>query len=89
MSVDLMRPSSARMHARYHTHDSQQLMCSYHFVRNHFISLPLHCRSIDWVQDPAAAMTTWGDIADWDVSGVKDFKLAFCQNRNRAGDQSA
>ena len=34
-------------------------------------------------------MTTWGDIADWDVSGVKDFKLAFCQNRNRAGDQSA
>jgi surface protein len=43
----------------------------------------------DWVQnlptDATAAMTKWGDIARWDVSGVKDFSHAFSKHRNEDG----
>ena len=44
--------------------------------------------SWDWVQnlpDTTAATTKWGDIGDWDVSGVKDFSFAFSQHRNEVG----
>ena len=37
------------------------------------------------MQDTASATTKWGDIGDWDVSGVKDFSFAFSLNRNQAG----
>ena len=44
---------------------------------------------IDWVQnlptDTVAATTKWGDIGDWDVSGVSDFSRAFSKDRNLAG----
>ena len=39
----------------------------------------------EWVQDTAAATSTWGDIGDWDVSGVKDFSLAFSKHRDAGG----
>jgi hypothetical protein len=39
----------------------------------------------DYVQDKAAATTKWGDIGDWDTSGVGDFSYAFTQHRNEAG----
>ena len=37
------------------------------------------------MQDTAAATTNWGDIGDWDVSGVKDFSYAFSTSRTQAG----
>ena len=39
----------------------------------------------DWVQNTATATTKWGEIGDWDVSGVKDFGYAFSKHRNNAG----
>ena len=45
--------------------------------------------SWDWVQnlpaDNTAAITKWGNIGDWDVSGVKDFSWAFSMNRDATG----
>ena len=41
--------------------------------------------SWDWVQNSPVATTKWGDLADWDVSGVKDFSYAFSKHRNAAG----
>ena len=41
--------------------------------------------SWEWVQDTAAATGKWGDIGDWDVSGVTDFSYAFSINRNEVG----
>ena len=45
--------------------------------------------SIEWVlnlpTDTIAATTKWGDIGDWDVSGVKDFSFAFYKHRNVGG----
>lgn len=46
---------------------------------------------IGWVQNTASAAnkytaTTWGDLGDWDVSGVKDFSRAFSKDRNEAGE---
>ena len=44
--------------------------------------------SWDWVQqlpDTAAAMSKWGAIGDWDVSGVMDFSYAFSIHRDKAG----
>ena len=37
------------------------------------------------MQDTTAAAAKWGDIGDWDVSGVKDFRYAFSTFRNEAG----
>jgi surface protein len=37
------------------------------------------------VQDVIAATTKWGDIGDWDTSGVEDFSFAFSVNRDEAG----
>ena len=39
----------------------------------------------DWVQNATTATHTWGDIGDWDVSGVKDFSYAFSNDRNVMG----
>jgi hypothetical protein len=39
----------------------------------------------DYVQDAVYATTKWGDIGDWDTSGVVDFSYAFSTNRNQAG----
>ena len=39
----------------------------------------------DWVQDTTTATSKWGAIGDWDVSSVKDFSLAFSQDRNVGG----
>ena len=39
----------------------------------------------EWVQDTGTATTKWGDIGDWDVSGVGDFSYAFSVHRNQAG----
>ena len=39
----------------------------------------------DWVQDAATATTKWGDIGDWDTSGVGDFSLAFSTGRDKVG----
>jgi hypothetical protein len=39
----------------------------------------------DWVQNTNTAATKWGDIGDWDTSGVGDFSYAFSYNRNEAG----
>ena len=44
--------------------------------------------SIEWAQNTAAATTTWGDIGDWDVSGVADFSYAFSTNRDATGGTS-
>ena len=44
--------------------------------------------STDWVQDTAAATTKWGDIGDWDVSGVADFSFAFSKHRDATGGTS-
>ena len=47
--------------------------------------------SWDWVQnlpDTTAATTKWGDIGDWDTSGVKDFSYSFSTGRNQAGGSS-
>ena len=41
--------------------------------------------SWDWVQDATTATTKWGDIGDWDVSGVADMSHAFSKHRNAAG----
>ena len=45
--------------------------------------------SWDWVQnlptDTVAATTKWGDIGDWDTSGVGDFSYAFSIHRNQGG----
>jgi surface protein len=41
--------------------------------------------SIEWIQNTAAATTAWGDIGDWDVSGVADFSWAFSKHRDVAG----
>ena len=32
-----------------------------------------------------SATTKWGDIGDWDVSGVKDFSFAFSKSRDEVG----
>ena len=66
-------------------------------------SAPLVCRAApsllappplagDWVQnlpDTAAATTKWGDIGNWNVGNVKDFRNAFSVNRNEAGGSGA
>ena len=39
----------------------------------------------DYVQNTATATTNWGDIGDWDTSGVKDFSHAFSQERDMTG----
>jgi len=39
----------------------------------------------DYVQNTATATTKWGDIGDWDTSGVGDFSYSFSKNRNQAG----
>ena len=41
--------------------------------------------SWDWVQDTTTATSKWGDIGDWDVSGVKDFSYAFSTHRDVVG----
>ena len=41
--------------------------------------------STAWVQDTSTATITWGDIGDWDVSGVEDFSYAFSQHRDAIG----
>ena len=38
--------------------------------------------------DTVAATTKWGDIGDWDTSGVGDFSCAFSQNRDEAGEST-
>jgi hypothetical protein len=43
----------------------------------------------DYVQDMATATTKWGDIGDFDTSGVKDFSRAFSVNRNEGGSYVA
>jgi surface protein len=43
--------------------------------------------SIEWVQDSTTATTAWGDIGDWDVSGVADFSWSFSQHRDVTGSQ--
>ena len=45
--------------------------------------------SWDWVQNSPVATTKWGDLADWDVSRVKDFSYAFSKHRNAAGGSYA
>ena len=45
----------------------------------------VHILSIDWIQDTAAATTKWGEIGDWDVSGVTDFSYSFTEWRDSAG----
>ena len=48
--------------------------------------------SWDWVQnlpDTTAATATWGDIGDWDVSGVVDFRAAFSKFRSEAGGSAS
>ena len=44
--------------------------------------------SFDWVQDTVAATTRWGDLGDWDVSGVGDFTRAFCECRTADGSHT-
>jgi surface protein len=39
----------------------------------------------DYVQDTAAATTKWGDLGDWDTSGVKDFSYSLSTGRNQQG----
>ena len=39
----------------------------------------------DWVQDTATATAKWGDIGDWDVSGVQDFGRCFNTHRDAVG----
>jgi hypothetical protein len=39
----------------------------------------------DYVQNTATATTKWGDIGDWDTSGVGDFSYSLSKNRNQAG----
>ena len=39
----------------------------------------------DYVQDTGAATTKWGDIGDWDTSGVGDFSHSLSKHRNQAG----
>ena len=39
----------------------------------------------DYVQNTTTATAKWGDIGDWDTSGVGDFSYAFTQHRNEAG----
>jgi hypothetical protein len=40
----------------------------------------------DWVNlGDLTATTKWGDIGDWDTSGVGDFSYAFSPDRNQAG----
>ena len=41
----------------------------------------------DYVQDTGAATTKWGDIGDWDTSGVGDFSHSLSKHRNQAGVQ--
>ena len=90
MSVDLMRPSSARIHAPT-TAANNSCVLTLFVVRTPPSSSscpsPSHpaSRSIDWVQDTAAATTKWGDIGDWDVSGVADFSYAFSHDRDETG----
>jgi hypothetical protein len=38
-----------------------------------------------YVHDTGTATSTWGDIGDWDTSGVDDFSYAFSKHRNKAG----
>ena len=47
------------------------------------------CHFLDYVQNTATATTKWGDIGDWDTSGVGDFSYAFTQFRNQAGGSFA
>ena len=42
--------------------------------------------SWDYVQDTVAAAAKWGDIGDWDVSGVKSFAWSFSVSRDQAGN---
>ena len=44
---------------------------------------------LDWVQNAVTATLDWGDIGDWDVSGVKDFSYAFSVHRTVAGGSFA
>ena len=39
----------------------------------------------DWVQDSVTAKNKWGDIGNWDVSGVKDLSYAFSRYRDETG----
>jgi hypothetical protein len=41
--------------------------------------------SWDWVQNTGTVTTKWGDIGEWDMSGVGDFSYAFSIHRNEAG----
>ena len=50
-----------------------------------FSSSIIYRPSTDWVQDTTTATTTWGDLGDWDVSGVADFSWAFSADRDATG----
>ena len=95
MAVDLMRRSSACIHApTISTAASKSCVLTVLFESTFlpsycpFISHPAS-RSIDWVQDTVTATTKWGAIGDWDVSGVEDFSHAFSRHRNEAGAYSS
>ena len=42
----------------------------------------------DWVSDPSAATTTYGNISDWDVSQVTDMSELFRDKTDFNGDIS-
>jgi len=44
--------------------------------------------SWDYVQNTITAASKWGDIGDWDTSGVGDFSYAFSQDRDATGGSS-
>ena len=93
--VDPVRPSSPRIILARHrvTFTSYCVLTLFvdrtpHFPLCRFPSHPAS-RSTDWVQKTTTATTKWGDIGDWDVSGVGDFSHAFSTLRNKAGDYTA
>ena len=65
----------------------------HHIILNRLSLPPPPClllpSTTDWVEDNSPTGTVykkWGDIGDWDVSGVKDFSFAFSKHRNILGE---
>ena len=59
------------------------------FLRVRVRLVPTSILSLDWVQDVNTATTKWGDIKEWDTSGVVDFSFAFSKDRDKTGASEA
>ena len=88
----LLRPHRFHMGVRLAIGILTVLMCCGDqtlFVEGELTAAEFKLATWEWVQDTITATTKWGDIGDWDTSGVSDFSYAFSTGRNQVGGSYA